>query len=276
MNLSINPRHFLEAAVWEEKRTILEAVALVAAAGFSHFDLEADTEQEAEMLANYMHEQSLSVIQSHIPFNRYKREPSDVFHQKVMESAKNAKIMESGILVVHADEFDYQNQAYTTKAALEYNYRFFYDLVDYAAANGMRVAFENTFQEPHRTSQPHFCALADELLALIDRYQTDTVGICWDTGHAKVQYGDHDINALKLVGEKVICTHVHDNYYNQDLHTFPFLGNINWKIFMKTLKEVGYRGDLSFEFVYDHLPKALAPDYLKLLYRSGEYLLHEI
>ena len=273
MYLSINPRHFLEAAVWEEKRSLLEAIELTAAAGFSHFDLEADTEKEAEMLADYMKEKNLTIIQSHMPFNRYKRESSDIFHQKVMEYAKNAKRMNSKILVVHGDEFDYKNQPYTSKAALEYNYRFFYDLVDYAASHDMRVAFENTFQEPTKTDKPHFSALADELLALVERYQTDIVGICWDTGHAKVQYGDQDMNALKLVGEKVICTHIHDNYYNQDLHGFPFTGNIHWKAFMSTLKEIGYQGDLSFEFVYDHLPKALAPDYLKLLYRSGEYML---
>ncbi len=276
MNLAINPKHFLAAAVWEEKRSLLEALDLVSEAGFSHFDLAAETEKEAEMLSNYMKEKNLSVIQSHMPFNRYKRVDADIFHQSVMEYAKNAKRMDSKILVVHGDEFDYQNQAYTAKAALEYNYRFFYDLVDYAEKNGMRVAFENTFQEPTKTSRPRFCALVDELYALVERYQTDAVGICWDTGHARVQYGTHDMNALKIAGDKVICTHIHDNYYDQDLHGFPFTGNIDWKDFMGTLKEIGYQGNLSFEFVYDHLPKALALDYLKLIYRSGEYMLHEI
>jgi hypothetical protein len=45
---------------------------------------------------------------------------------------------------------------------------------------------------------------------------------------------------------------------------------------MQTLKDIGYTGDLSLEFVYDRLPKALAPDYLKLLYRTGEYLANEV
>ena len=227
MNLSINPRHFLEAAVWEPRRSLPEAMDLVSAAGFSHFDLWAESENEAEMLSDYMKERGLSVIQSHMPLNRYQKADAEVFHQSVMERAKNAKRMDSKILVVHGDEFDYKNQPYTAKAALEYNYRFFYDLVDYAAANGMRVAFENTFQEPNRTATPHFCALADDLYALVKRYGTKTVGICWDTGHARVQYGAHDMKTLKLVGDKVICTHIHDNYYDQDLHGFPFTGNID-------------------------------------------------
>ena len=140
----------------------------------------------------------------------------------------------------------------------------------------MRVAFENTFQEPTMTVKPHFCALVDDLCALVEKYRTDSVGICWDTGHARLQYGDRDMDALRIAGKKVICTHIHDNYYNQDLHGLPFTGNIHWKNFMATLKEIGYTGDLSFEFVYDRLPKALALDYLKLVYRSGEYLLYDL
>jgi hypothetical protein len=45
---------------------------------------------------------------------------------------------------------------------------------------------------------------------------------------------------------------------------------------MQTLNDAGYKGDLSFEFVYDRLPKALALDYLKLIYRTGEYMLNEM
>ena len=276
MNLSINPRNYIKAAIWEEERSLLEAIGLVAKAGFTHLDLEACTEQEADEIAAYTKENGLTIIQSHLPFNRYKREPAEVFHQKLMDYAKNAKRMDSKILVAHADEFDYRNEVYTTKAALEHNYRVFYDIVDFAAANGMRVAFENTFQEPTMTVKPHFCALTDDLLALVDRYGTDTVGICWDTGHARVQYGTHDMDALKVVGEKVICTHVHDNYYDTDLHSYPFTGNINWKALMETLREIQYKGDFSLEFVYDHLPNALAPDYLKLIYRTAEYMIHSL
>ena len=274
MNLSINPRHFMDAAIWEEKRTIFEAVALLNEAGFSHFDLEAETEAEAEKLAEYLKEKNLSVIQSHMPFNRYKRIDNELFRKNVMAYAKNAKIMDSKILVVHGDEYDYKNQPYSSAAALEHNYRFFYDLVDYASANGMRVAFENTFQEATMTIKPHFSALTDDLLALLDRYKTDTVGICWDTGHASAQYKYKNIEAMRVAGKRIIATHIHDNIYDIDLHMFPFLGEINWKELMLALKEIGYKGDFSLELVYDRIPKALAPDYLKVLYKSAEYLVN--
>ena len=275
MELSINPKHFTQAALWEEPRTVIEAIDLVYEAGFRRFDLNASTKEEAEVMAAHLAMLDAKVIQSHIPFNRYgKRDTPEVFHEKVMTSAEYAKILDSEILVVHGDEFPYDKMLYTAEAALEYNYRFYHDLVDFAVKSGMRVAFENTFQEATILDRPHFGSAVNELCALVDRFDTKFVGICWDTGHARMQYGARENEALLVAGERVICTHVHDNYYNQDLHGFPFTGNVDWKIFMETLAKIGYKGDLSFEFVYDRIPKALAPDYMKILYRSGEYLLH--
>ena len=54
---------------------------------------------------------------------------------------------------------------------------------------------------------------------------------------------------------------------------FPFLGDTNWNELMAAFKEIGYKGDFTLELVYDRLPDALAPDYIKLLHKSGEYIL---
>ena len=276
MNIAINPRHFLKAAPWEEDRTIEEALDLVYNAGFHHFDLEAETREDAERIAAYIQSKDIRIIQSHMPFNRYKRIPTEDFRKHLMDCMVYAKQIGAEILVVHGDDFDYRNELYTRKTALEHNYRFFYDLVEYATANHMKVAFENVFQEASKLNRPHFSSFVEDLCELVDRYQTEKVGICWDTGHARVQYEERDIEALQIAGGRVICTHIHDNGFNQDLHGFPFTGNIHWKNLMQTFQNIGYQGDLSFEFVYDRLPKALAPDYLKLLYRTGEYLANEV
>ena len=276
MNISINPTHFKKAAVWETERTLTEAIDLVYDAGFRHFDLEAETLEDAETIAAHIKDKNVRIIQSHMPFNRYKKIPTEVFRKNLMDCATYAKMIGAEILVVHGDKVDDPTEIYTAKEALEYNHRFFYDLVTYAEKNGMRVAFENTFQESTKLNRPHYCAFVEDLCALVDSYGTKNVGICWDSGHAKVQYYERDIDALRLAGDRVICTHIHDNYFSQDMHAFPFLGEIHWKDFMQTLKDIGYTGDLSLEFVYDRLPKALAPDYLKLLYRTGAYLANEV
>ena len=99
------------------------------------------------------------------------------------------------------------------------------------------------------------------------------VKCCWDFGHAKCAFGKEEmINALREVGKYVVCTHVHDNYYEKDLHLVPFLGDTDWNANMAALKAAGYAGDLSFEFVYGYLPDCLIPEWMKYVYRTGETL----
>lgn len=273
MNIAVNPAHFKKAAVWEQERTLVDAIRLVSEAGFKHLDIGTDDRAEAEELAEYLAENGLTAIQSHLPYNRYKGEDYTDFSHELMTCAENAKILGSKILVIHGDEFDFNTSEYTTDAALEFNYRLFAPVVEFAVQNSMRVAFENVFNDWWPEGRPRFCSKAEELCSLVDRFSSKTVGVCWDSGHAKVEYKKNHISALKSMGDRVISTHIHDNYYGKDLHTFPFMGDTDWAAFMSALKDIGYKGDFTFELVYDRLPSALAHDYLKLLYRSGEYLL---
>lgn len=270
MHIAVNPQHFIAGAVWEEYRTLPETIDLLREVGFRHLDLSFRDPQEAEQIAAHLQKTGMSAIQSHIPYYGYETNGFAAFKESAMATARCAKIIGSKILVAHGDVFDFQKERYTREKVLEFNYGFFSDMVEFAAQNGMRVAFENVFEE--KGGNPRFCSLIEDLCELVDKFNTDTVGICWDTGHAKVQYEEQGVEALKIAGKRVIATHIHDNYYQKDLHCFPFMGQINWQQLMQTLSQIGYQGDLTFEMVYDRIPKALAPDYLKLLYRSGEYL----
>lgn len=271
MKLGINPLHFIKAGVGEEPRTYKECIDLVKKCGFYALDMAVKDTAMAEELSEYIAQQGMEVIQSHMPFNRYAGENYEAFMLSVMEHAKNAHILGSKILVVHGDEFDFANMEYSAEAVLEFNYRLFSPLVEYAAQNNMRVAFENVFQE--NRPEPRFCSEAEDLCRLVDKFDPDLVGICWDSGHAKVQYGETHIEKLKAVGKRVISTHIHDNYYGKDLHLFPFMGTLDWKGFVEALHEINYAGDFTYELVYDQIPKALAPAYITLLHKSGEYML---
>lgn len=273
MKLSVNPKHFQKAAVWEADRDILEAIDLVREAGFTRLDYGTEDVAEANRVAEYLSATDIQVNQSHLPYNRYRGEDYEPFARRLMETARCAKIMGSPILVVHGDEFPFGQITYTREAARDFNYRLFAPVVEFAEQNGMRVAFETVFQDMDPLEKPRHCSLVEELCALVDLYASPSVGICWDSGHAKVQYGISQPNVLKTAGKRVIATHIHDNYYGKDLHTFPFMGDTDWKRLMENLLAIGYGGDLTFEMVYDRLPRTLAPAYLKLLFASGEMLM---
>ena len=121
-----------------------------------------------------------------------------------------------------------------------------------------------------------FVTVKDELIALIDRFDHPLVTCCWDSGHARLAFTRAGMpDAMRALGSRITCTHIHDNYYNRDLHVLPFQGDIDWREQMATLKEIGYKGDLSFETV--RTPRTVAkfdPElvqpWLDLICKTGE------
>jgi len=104
-----------------------------------------------------------------------------------------------------------------------------------AERTGVKIAIENLFGSWS----------VKQINQLIDEIDHPLLGICFDTGHAAV-YGDV-ISELRLCGSRLIGLHLHDNHFIKDEHFVPFRGKINWKAFISTLLEIGYKGPLMLE-----------------------------
>ncbi len=124
-------------------------------------------------------------------------------------------------------------------------------IVSYAESIGMRIGFENT-------KIPGF------LEYVLENIQSDSIGICLDSGHYHAHY--HDELDFSLFKDKIFCVHLHDNNGVEDEHLIPFDGNIDWKQLLKHLKSCNYNGLITMELVYRN-------DYLKLnvvdFYKKG-------
>jgi len=142
----------------------------------------------------------------------------------------------------------------------------------------MTVAIENVFEDsirrcPQFDGKSRFGSRIHELKGIIERFNDPSVRCCWDFGHASCAFGpDGMLEPMKEIGKYLVCTHVHDNYYEKDLHLLPFLGNVNWEAHMQALKEMNYQGKFSFELVYGSYPDALLGKWLKHVHEIGEYL----
>lgn len=70
----------------------------------------------------------------------------------------------------------------------------------------------------------------------------NNIFICFDSGHAHC-YIDEE-NFLNTYKNKIVCTHLHDNFGDKDLHLVISKGNINWKnisnLLSKTKRQVDY------------------------------------
>jgi sugar phosphate isomerase/epimerase len=138
-------------------------------------------------------------------------------------------------------------------------------LLDRAGRLGVGLAIENMPQAEG------FCADASALSRFVDGLGPG-VGICWDTGHANIT-GLPQPEALRIVGKRLKCLHVHDNFGKGDDHRPPFMGNIDWRSVMGALKEIGYMGDLNFEVNATNLPESLRAVHAEYVVRTADVLI---
>ena len=109
----------------------------------------------------------------------------------------------------------------------------FTKLVDYAASKNVSIAFENTRK----------IGLLGWALDVFE--EAENVGFCFDTGHEACYTPGKEL--LPVFGDRLICTHIHDNNKLQDQHYLPFDGQIDFERVMSQMKKCGYEGSLMLE-----------------------------
>ena len=109
------------------------------------------------------------------------------------------------------------------------------ELVEYAAAKGVRIDFENLRK------------LANVAWAMETFEDYDNVGFCWDCGHENCY--TKSIEFMPLFGKRLTSTHIHDNrgIKDGDDHMLPFDGNLDYEGVMRDMDKYGYRGALILE-----------------------------
>jgi len=142
---------------------------------------------------------------------------------------------------------------------------------------GVRVAIE-----PLNRFETYFFNRGAQALALADAVHPDC-GVCLDAYHLNMEEFDiHD--AIRQVGKRLFDFHVADN------NRFAAgLGHLDWPRIIGTLREIGYDGALTNEFVapVDRTPAApypdmvetapvdISPEQLKFIQDHGSSLLTE-
>lgn len=91
---------------------------------------------------------------------------------------------------------------------------------------------------------------------LVSEINSPYFGWCYDTGHAN--FNKIPCTCLSELKNVPLALHVQDNNQNgADEHLMPGDGNIDWKLFARVLKEIGYKGDFVLEA---HHQSIEAPD----------------
>jgi sugar phosphate isomerase/epimerase len=159
---------------------------------------------------------------------------------------------------------EWKNGTYDEEQTFYYNHETVPRYLEQAKKFGTGIALENLFGSMMYGG-------VDMLTRLCDRFHTDNVGICFDTGHANID--KEDLSAvISFFGDRIKCTHIHNNWGKRDDHAPPIYGNIEWERVMPALTSIGYQGPLTLETRCWYDDEAMLRSFAKHNYENLEYL----
>lgn len=192
----------------------------------------------------------------------------------VLRSIECCAVLGAGVCVTHPETV--RGDVCLISSSRKANYEYFSRLMEEAGRFGISLAIENMCDYSMAPLRK-YCSSPEELVDLINTIHIPEIGICWDFEHGEIMRQDQRA-ALLHIGKRLMATHVSDTHSMTDaslMHVMPFFGNMDWEIIMKTLKEIGYQGDFSFEAhnYANRLPDEVLPTALKLSFEIGQHLL---
>lgn len=273
----------LDACIEEMKRykalgfDNLDAI-FCSAASKDSFLRQADWRERMQVLADAARSIGITFVQSHVPFYNFYTMPTGTLEdieEIVDRSIEGAAILGAPWTVAHPATALGASLPFITSKKVNLDY--FSRRLEVCAKHNIGIALENMADFEGGGRKRWYCVYVEELCDLIDtlNQNSNLVGACWDFGHANLVYANQT-EAIKTLGERLKVTHVHDNMGNWDSHLTPFRGSINWFDIMRTLAEMNYQHDFSFEVKRIITPGV--PEYIKTsLWRHlkvvGDYLI---
>ena len=156
---------------------------------------------------------------------------------KLRDGIDNAARLAAEVMVVHAagNKLD-MAQAENRRARADALNTTIAPLAEYASSKGIVIAIEN-------------CGPLTDLEFLVEvvgALNLPNVGFNIDTGHA-VLHGLDIADAIRLMGSRLMTTHLQDNFGERDDHLPPGEGTIDWGPVFGAFREIGYTRTLMVE-----------------------------
>lgn len=266
-----------------------KAVEMIKEAGFDALDytfccrgddieiLSDNYIEYAKKLRDHIDKNGLICNQAHAPLGFGIALPPDKYEAKfkqIVRSIEAASILGAKTIVVHSqgvpDDSDVD--------PFEHNVKYYKSLIPYCEKFGICVAMENLARIHPKSGNWCGCfpSTPEEMKkALLEEINSPWIVACVDVGHSTLVGLAPEKFLSKLDGSYLKALHIHDADYVDDRHSMPFTWEINWEAVMKTLKKIGYEGDLNFEILefLARFPDALLSETLKFVAKVGRHLI---
>lgn len=238
--------------------------------GSSRVFHEAGWEKEVERIGELLIKYNLRCVQTHLPYYdlRISSEQVDpVFEEAIKRCISASAELGAKVCAEHLrSAYDYN---FTRKRAYEDNRKAFSEYLEVAEKKEIILGFENLPTFPLVWKWRFYSVDYDDLIEIVDSFKSKYAKICWDFGHAHLTSINQEI-ALRDIGSRLACTHIHNNFEKDDNHCLPSMGTLDWEKTMPVLKEINYEGPLTLEVVYPY--NKTAESFCKHGYQCLEYL----
>lgn len=230
-------------------------------------------------LGEYAGANGIMFNQAHAPMISNVLSENGLMDELSIRSIRGAGMLGVRWIVFHAGHFPGKYDRTHIEALKKANIKWFDKIINEAVKNNVGIAIENMFSpwdHELKGKKRMYCDLLEHLLELVDEFASPYVGVCWDTGHANVQ-GYDQAECLYIIGKRLKALHIADNDGHSDQHYAPYYGIIPWDRFIRTLYEIGYEGEFTFEtaqFIRDRLPDEVRDSAIRLLYNIGEHIVN--
>jgi len=200
-------------------------------------------------LKNALMENNIKVHSYHLPFHpedgfdisrgTLQRAPTEINHMidEIKMSLDAMMYLGGGVAILHPGD--------TIESSGEKEERYKHSrenigkILEHCEKNRIKLAVENmpSGKMGERVS---------DVYNLISDFNSEYIGICFDTSHANMASGDAP-SEIKKCCDKLFTIHVSDNNGKKDQHYLPFDGNIDWPSFWKELNNLNYKSVFMLE-----------------------------
>ncbi len=234
-----------------------DSVRLICEAGFEGIDLSTsllygdDYRETVSEMSAAAAAYGVPFVQAHGPIPHYKYGDGDGRAEFMHQARRSLEI--AGMLGIENVIFHPMRLSVGSHAdQLAMNLSVYGELIPLAEKYDTHIAIENMCGykvDGDGNQVKHVCKSSEELVQYVDAFGSSRVVACLDTGHAFIS-GEAPGEFARMLGcERLRALHVHDSDGLSDLHTLPYFAGIEWDSFIRELRAMGYRGDLTLEAV---------------------------
>ncbi len=237
-------------------RPLAEVLREIANVGYSYIEIWGDKAHldptispAVSSLKHLLKELHLQPYSLHAPFSHVNIAALDEEYRKhsirvIKKSIELCSKLEGKIVIIHPHSTemfpslrDYPRMIHKIEESMR-------ELALFAKRSGIKIALENV---PYLGGWD-FGSRISELDKLVEKIDSDELGLCLDTGHIFVGRANADLSRNVLeCGKNLIALHIQDTDGKKDRHWLPGEGIIDWSKFSKDLRSINYQGIFMLE-----------------------------